>query len=433
MRAVRRVGAAVTAVVTAAMGLSACSSSPSGAPGLTATTVKVGALATESGPLSSGFGEIVDGVRAYFDMVNAEGGVDGRHLELADVADDDGSPTTDTQAARRLVESDHVFAIVGVGTPFFSAATYLAGTGTPTFGEVVSSEWAGHDNLFGTFGSTLDYSTNASAIAWFAHQEGATTAAVVAYGGVAQSEDACKADAAGMEHYGISVPVTDYAYQLGGNPDADVFRMAADHVQLLISCLEGPDSLKFDQVMKQYHLQDTATLWLDGYSRTVVAQNAAAMQRVFFLFQHVPFEVAPEYATKYPGMEQYVEEMQRYAPQWTYDETALQGWIEAAQFVAGLRAAGKHPTQQAVVAAINNETAFTAGGLMPPVDWRVAHTSAPPPWCSAFALAYNGSTVPALLRAGAQVFACFNAKSDEPVASPKGTPDATGSSGAASG
>lgn len=422
---------AATAVVLAAAGLSACSGGSSGgggsAPGVTGSAVDVGALATESGPLSSGFGEIVDGVRAYFDMVNATGGVDGRKLVLAHVADDGGSPTGDTQAARRLV-GDHVFAIVGVATPFFSAASYLAGTGTPTFGEVVSPGWAGHDNLFGTFGSTLDYSTDASAIAWFAHQVGASTAAVIAYNGVAQSQDACKADAAGLKRFGVAVPVADYNYQLGGNPDADVFRMAGNNVQLVVSCLAGADNLKLDQVMKQYKLQNASTLWLDGYSRQVVKQNPAAMEKVYFLFQHVPFEAASSYPTKYPGIVQYVDAMTTYAPKWTYDETAMQGWIDAAQFVAGLRAAGRHPTQQAVVAAINRETAFTAGGLMPPIDWRVAHTSSPPPWCSAFAEAYQGGTVDALVRNGARLFACFNANSDNPVTAPAGTPGAAGTS-----
>lgn len=430
MRAGRRLGAAAAAVGLAAVGLTACSNasasgSGSGAPGVTAHRIVVGALATESGPLSSGFAEVVDGVRAYFDMVNAQGGVAGRTIDLGYVADDTGSATVDTDAARTLVTADHVFAVVGVATPFFSAASYLAQTGTPTFGEVISSGWANHPNLFGVFGSVLDYATNGSAVAWMAKQVGATTAAVVAYNGVPQSEDACRADAAALQHAGISVPVADYSYALGGNPDADVFRMYADHVQLLLSCLSGPDNLKFAQVMKQYHLANADALWLDGYSRQTVAQNPGATNKVFFLFQHVPFEAATSYAHTYPGMVQYVDTMNRYAPQWTYDETAFEGWVAAAQFVAGLRAVGHGTlTQKSLVDAINKETAFTAGGVMPPVDWTTAHDKALPPYCTGFAEAYNGQTVAALVRQGGQVLTCFNGREPTPITPPRGTPGA---------
>ena len=41
-------------------------------------------------------------------------------------ADDTGSPTNDTTQARNLVEQDKVFAVVGVGTPFFDGASFFA-------------------------------------------------------------------------------------------------------------------------------------------------------------------------------------------------------------------------------------------------------------------------------------------------------------------
>lgn len=440
MRAGRRLGAVTAALAAVSVGLAACSNASasgggSGAPGVTAHSISVGALATESGPLSSGFAEVVDGVRAYFDMVNAQGGVAGRKLDLAHVADDTGSATVDTEQARTLVSADHVFAIVGVATPFFSAASYLAQTGTPTFGEVISSGWADHPNLFGTFGSVLAYSTNGPAVAWMAKQVGATTAAVVAYNGVAQSQDACRADASALQRAGISVPVADYSYALGGNPDGDVFRMYADHVQLLVSCLAGPDNLKFAQVMKQYHLANADALWLDGYSRQTVAQYPAATNNTYFLFQHVPFEAANAYASRYPGMVRYVETMNRYAPRWTYDETAFEGWVAAAQFVAGLRAVGHGTlTQKTLIDAINRETAFTAGGVMPPISWRTAHDKAVPPYCVGFAYAHQGQTVVALLRPPGQVLTCFNPTNPTPVTPPRGTPGApTGKGGSAGG
>jgi hypothetical protein len=47
-------------------------------------------------------------------------------------ADDTGSPTNDTTQARNLVEQDHVFAVVGVGTPFFDRRLLLRRRGHPS-------------------------------------------------------------------------------------------------------------------------------------------------------------------------------------------------------------------------------------------------------------------------------------------------------------
>lgn len=431
----RRGRAGLAAVVVGALGLTlaACGNASSvaasgggaSAPGVTSNKIVVGSLATVTGPLSQGFGDIVYGVRAYFDMVNAHGGVDGRKIDLAYVANDTGSPTDDTTQARDLVEQDHVFAIVGVGTPFFTATSYLAQTGTPTFGYMIEPGWQNAPNLFGTYGSVLSYNTNGTTVVWVAHQLGVKTAAVVAYNGIAQSDNACRADAQAMQRAGISVPVQDYTFSLGGNPAADVFRMAADHVGLLLTCMEGADNLSFAKAMKQYGLASAYSLWLNGYSRTLASQDATAMQRVIFLLQHVPFEAGTAYPAQYPGMVTYLKEMRKYEPNWVYHDVAFQGWVNAAQFVAGLRAVGHGTlTQKALVDAINKEKAFTAGGLIPPVNWTVAHTKAVPPYCSAFAQVVNGRVElsVALLQPGHQVLDCFNGTSAVPIKSPPGTP-----------
>ena len=60
---------------------------PGAAPGLTSTQVTVGALATMSGPIAADFAPIVSGVRAYLAWTNAHGGVAGRQIVLAHVAD----------------------------------------------------------------------------------------------------------------------------------------------------------------------------------------------------------------------------------------------------------------------------------------------------------------------------------------------------------
>ena len=163
----------------------------SAAPGVSKHAIVVGSLTTASGVLAGQFAAIVDGVETYFDAVDARGGVDGRTIHLNYRADDTGSSTDDTIQARNLVEQDHVFAVVGVGTPFFSGASLFAAEGTPVFGYVVSPDWNNRPNLFGAYGSYLDYTTSQPLEADLARRLHAKSVAVVAYNVAAQSEDAC--------------------------------------------------------------------------------------------------------------------------------------------------------------------------------------------------------------------------------------------------
>ncbi len=88
-----------------------------GSQGVSAHQIVVGSIANVTGPLSSDFAPIVNGVQAYFAMINAEGGVDGRTLKLAYTEDDQGSPTTDLSVAQQLVRAEQGVRRGGGGDP----------------------------------------------------------------------------------------------------------------------------------------------------------------------------------------------------------------------------------------------------------------------------------------------------------------------------
>ncbi|MBD5655019.1 MAG: ABC transporter substrate-binding protein [Candidatus Eremiobacteraeota bacterium] len=91
---------------------------PEAAPGaeVTGDTILIGQTAAQSGP-NAPTGEAKFGLQAYFDSVNARGGVNGKKLKL--ISYDDGyQPSQTTALVKKLVYDDRVFAIVGsVGTP----------------------------------------------------------------------------------------------------------------------------------------------------------------------------------------------------------------------------------------------------------------------------------------------------------------------------
>jgi branched-chain amino acid transport system substrate-binding protein len=415
------------AAVALALLVAGCSNSTSGssagssaAPGVTSTEIKVGSIADVTGILSSDFSPVVAGVRAYFSMVNAQGGVDGRKLVLAYAKDDQGSPTTDLTVAQQLVEQNGVFAVVGVGTPFFGAASYLARKGVPTFGYVVSTDWNDGPSLYGAYGSVLDYTTGTMVDSYLAKQLHATSVGVVAYG-VPQSAQACNAAVQGFNSFGIPVQFSDLSFGIAAAPDADVLQMKAHHVDVLLTCLDVSGNIAFARALSQYGV-DAHTIWLNGYDRSVLQQYGSLLNGTVVLVQHVPFEAKDAFPGVYPGLENYLATMAKYQPASAYDEVAVDGWINAAQFVAGLRAVGHDLTQAKLVAAINKMTDFTADGLMPPVDWTKDHTQAAPPYCSSYVEVEGGKFAPAFVQGQSSVFTCFARGSDTPVTPQSGTP-----------
>ena len=101
------------------------------APGVTATEIKIGHTNALSGPAAQ-YGLLARANLAYFKMLNEQGGVNGRKVNLL-VADDEYSPPKSVEAARKLVEQDHVALMFGsFGTPTQSAqAPYLNRKGVP--------------------------------------------------------------------------------------------------------------------------------------------------------------------------------------------------------------------------------------------------------------------------------------------------------------
>ena len=423
-----------TAVAAVALVLAGCANAKNGAsgggtgaPGVSSNLIQVGSIANVTGPLSSDFAPVVNGVQAYFSMINAEGGVAGRKLQLAYQTDDQGSSTTDLTDAQKLVEQDHVFAVVGVGTPFFGGAGYLAEQGVPTFGYAVSTDWQNRPTLYADYGSELCFPCGAPGDAYLAQELGANSIAVVSYS-VPQSAAACQAAVNGMKNnFGENVSFTDLSFPFGSDPTADVLQMKAHNVDLLFTCLDVTGNVAFAKAMSQNGLSINQ-VWFNGYDPSTVQQYGSIMNGVYFGLQHVPFQAALAYPGLYPGLDLYIREMQKYQKAYTYNETALDGWMAADQFVTGLKLVGRNLTQKKLVTALNNTTGFT-GGLTTPVPWTQDHFHSPPPYCQASVVVEGGAYHVAFAHNG-EVFTCFGSEtSDTPVAPPAGTPGLSSSSG----
>ena len=387
---------------------------------MTPTSITVGSISTQTGTLASNFSTLIQGEKAYFAYINAQGGVNGRKIDYKYQLDDGGNPTTFNQLANTLINQDHVFAVTGVGTAFFSPNLFVE-SGIPTYGYNVTGNWTPQPNLFAAGGSVQYYPAGAPAVAYLARQTHSKSIAVLAYN-VAASADACQASANALTAAGYNVSYTDLKVAYPGSTVAtDVQRMKQAGSDFVVSCMDVQGNVTMARAIKQYGLPMTQ-LWLNGNDQSTLNQNQSLMQNVYFSIAHVPF-TAPQ--SEYPGLKMYETEMKKYEPNYANDELAIQGWESAALFVQGVKMAGNNLTQANVIKADNSLTSFTAGGLTTPTNWKDAgHMGHAPPYCSAYIKVSGDKYVPTLNQ-GKNVFVCFesiNPKKDPVYPLPAGTP-----------
>ncbi len=156
-----------TSMIAASLAVLALATLPAKAekkygPGVTDTEIKIGNINPYSGPASA-YGAIGKAIGGYFEMLNAEGGVNSRKITFITL-DDGYSPPKAVEHARRLVEQDHVLLIFqSLGTPSNTAIQrYMNEKNVPQlFVATGATKWNDPKNFPWTMGWQPSYQTEA--------------------------------------------------------------------------------------------------------------------------------------------------------------------------------------------------------------------------------------------------------------------------------
>jgi ABC-type branched-subunit amino acid transport system substrate-binding protein len=140
---------------------SGSSSSPltASAPGITKTQILIGSHQPLTGVAAPGYDEIAPASNAYFQYVNAHGGIYGRKIAYK-YLNDQYDPTITSTVVHQLVLQDNVYAIFnGLGTPtHLAVAPYLNAQKVPDVFVASGCEcWNAPAKWPDTFGWQLDY------------------------------------------------------------------------------------------------------------------------------------------------------------------------------------------------------------------------------------------------------------------------------------
>jgi len=160
---------AVGAAAALALVVAACSSGgssggsggglTSSAPGITPSQILIGSHQPLTGPVAPGYSEISRASNAYFSYVNAHGGVFGRKI-VYKYLDDAYNPNTTVTVVHQLIQQNNVYAIFnGLGTPtHLNVVQFINASKVPDVFVASGCDcWNDPSKYPYTFGWQLDY------------------------------------------------------------------------------------------------------------------------------------------------------------------------------------------------------------------------------------------------------------------------------------
>jgi len=321
-------------------------------------TFTIGVLADITGAGSNTAGSFPAGVEAGIGAVAAK---DGYHIKYV-VADTTTSPTGAQTAAQKLVEQDHVFAVLLTSVVGFGAAPYLESQKIPVIGCACDgTEWITDRNMFSVIG-TQNYNLVQTTYGLFLKAHGVTNIATVGYSVEPSSEDTAKDVAISAEGEGIKVGYINTNFPLGSTNVAPIALAMKDAgINGLSTSILTNSTFALITALKQDGVNLKAALPPTGYGGDLTEGGPAAeqdAQGVYFLTAFEPVEMHTA-ATK-----ALTSALKTYAGVKTEPTFAQYiGYASVVALVDGLKKAGKNPTQASLINALVGTTSFNAAGL----------------------------------------------------------------------
>lgn len=342
-------------------------------PGVTDEEIRFAALGTDSNnPLGTcNLACFVDGVEAYFAFRNSEGGVHGRDLVLSTVLDDE--LTNNQQRALEILSADDTFATFSA-TQVPTGWGEFASRGVPLYVWAIHfADMAGRDSIFGNSGVRCNTCTSRPPVYVASEVLDGTTVGLLGYGVSQASKDCAASNRAAVELYGDELGLDvgyfndnlDFGLPNGIAPEVTAMKSAG--VDVILACIDLNGMKTLAQELQRQGMGEVPMVHSNTYDSAFVHEAGDLFEGdvVSVLFR--PFEADPAGSQ----LADFLEWMEATGSQ--ISEPAMMGWINADLAYQGLVAAGPEFDRASVIDATNRMTDFTAGGLIPPIDWSRQH------------------------------------------------------------
>jgi len=333
--------------------------------GVTASTINIGEIADVSGPVPGLFQGAQYGIQAWAAYANANGGIDGRKINVT-LKDSALSCPAYTTALASLAGSS--FASVGTYAIFDSCGKATL-TKTPNFadiqGAVLTPSMNTLSNVFTPLPSPLGFASTGYQYIKDVYPSAITHTAAL-YGAAVTTDYDEQSNAAKSIGY-------KYVYSRGlgiteTNFTSDVLRMKADGVQIVD--MQDTDAIEvadFLQEAKQQNLHLDALISAAAYDPNFF-KDLGSSGDASSLVMPLPVALYLDPTSTIPNVQAFNKYLTATHPGAKANLYAVEAFAAGLLFQQAMAAAGPNPSRSALLAQLSKITSFDAGGMIGPTN-----------------------------------------------------------------
>ncbi|MGA2054994.1 MAG: ABC transporter substrate-binding protein [Bradyrhizobium sp.] len=348
--------------------------------GASDTEIKIGNIMPYSGPASA-YGVIGKTEAAYFNKINAEGGINGRKINF--ITYDDGySPPKAVEQARKLVESDEVLLIFNpLGTPSNSAIEkYMNSKKVPQlFVATGATKWDEPKEFPWTMGWQPSYQSEARIYAKFLVKTKPDAKIAVLY----QNDDFGKDYLKGLKDgFGAksSMIVAEEGYETSEpSIDGHIVKLKASGADVFISITTPKFAAQAIKKLAEMnwtplHIVSNVSASVGGVIKPAGFENAQGILSAAYAKDGADSQWDND-----PGMKKFYEFLAKYDPDANkLDGSVVYGYGAAQTLVQVLKQCGDDLTRENVMKQAASLKNFTPDTLLPGVTINTSATDFAP-------------------------------------------------------
>ena len=334
--------------------------------GVTSTEIKLGITLPMTGSASPGYNKIPGAMKAYFDYVNSNGGINGRKITLK-VEDDQYVPTQAVAKTNKLILQDKVMALISpLGTAnnkAVAAAVNPARRGVPVlFVNTGFSGFADTKKYPTTYTILPSYVMEAKIMAEYIKDNFAGKTLGLVYQDDDFGTDALKGFTSAGINFAVKVPYASGS-QSAATAAGWVTKLSAAKAEVVI--LFGVSSATAAGLGTAAALK-YAPQWILGS----VGGDATTIKAAGVLYNAVGASFAPATTdTSDEYVKLFSDIYSKAVPGSAFDNNVLIGMNSAFVAAQAIKAAGTNPTRKSLMAAIDSKGASFASAALLPLNY----------------------------------------------------------------
>lgn len=317
--------------------------------GVTEDTIKIGASMPITGPIAGAGGALSNGMKIAVESINADGGINGRKLEMTIL--DDQYQTPKSVANLRKLASDHYAIVNPIGTQLLPASwDFLEESGIPVFGPVSPPD----PKLPNVFGLGASIEQQSAVIADHLVEKGFKRIGVIYLQGEFGDAEKKGIDAVIAQHPDVeivteqSLPVTELnvsSYVLNAQKaDPEAFILGSQNTTSYL-ILQEAERLGW----KPYFI---------GNGNTVSTPEIAQFP---FAEGTVSTAITQSLSSDTPGVKKFLEDAEKYTPGVAPTLQTLQTYAQTMVFAEAVRRAGDDLSWDNLIKTIESIEGYETG------------------------------------------------------------------------